>query len=84
MRLLFSISRSILFFANNKTTNYLCIYMELSFNSPPFYVAFGNRHFSLAERQQAEETSANMSCPKTFFLANFVHTNNVLNARVHV
>ena len=30
------------------------------------------------------DTTANMSCSKTFFLANSVYTNNVLNAGVHV
>ena len=31
-----------------------------------------------------EETAANVSCSKTFFLVNSLYTNNVLNARVHV
>ena len=33
MKLLFLISRSVLFFTNDKTMNYPCIYMELSFRS---------------------------------------------------
>ena len=42
---LFSTSGSILYFTDDKTTNYLCIYMELSFRPgppycPPCYVAF--------------------------------------------
>ena len=50
-------------------------------NCSPCYVAFGDRHFSLAERRRVEETSANMSCPKTLILLNSVYTNGVLNAR---
>ena len=31
----------------------------------------------------AKQTSANVSCSKTFFLVNSVYTNYVLSARVH-
>ena len=33
---------------------------------------------------RAEQATANVSCPKTFFLVNSVYTNNVLSAGVHV
>ena len=35
-------------------------------------------------RQLAEQATANVSSSKTFFFVNYVYTNNVLNARVHV
>ena len=40
--------------------------------------------FCLPWQWRAEDTAANVSCSKTFFLVNSVYTNDVLNARVHV
>ena len=51
-------------------------------NSRPSYIAFGNRHFSLAGQRGAGETSAVINCPKMFFLVYTVYTNKVFNARV--
>ena len=54
------------------------------YNSPPCYVAFGDRYLWLAGQRRAEQATAKMCCSKTFFLVNSVYTNNVLNAHVHV
>ena len=87
MRLLYQLQGQYCFFANDKTIRgFIWSYAlgRVHLNCPPCYVAFQDRHLSLAGRQQVEETSANVSCPKTLFLVNSVYTNNVLNACVHV